>query len=141
MKHASLRLGAVAILVIGAAATFVAPGTSNAAAIVTINDLAEGVIPPPTIVDQPPDVPGIQNVVAGSEMITFTYDDLIPAGATRTRLLFLTEPGTGSPSDEFSWSVTLLSSVETARHGDRRRQRLRRTGQRDLALDTGRNFG
>jgi hypothetical protein len=113
MKHASLRLGAVAILVIGAAATFVAPGTSNAAAIITINDLAEGILPAPTIVDQPPDVPGIQNVVAGNEMISFTYDDLIPAGATRTRLLFLTEPGTSLPSDEFSWSVIEGSSVES----------------------------
>ena len=47
-------------LVLGA--TVLASTGSNAAAIITINDLAEGVLAPPTIADQPPDVPGIQNV-------------------------------------------------------------------------------
>jgi hypothetical protein len=113
MDRASLSLWAVAMLAVGSAAISIAPSASNAAAIITINDLADGVIPAPTIMDQPPGVPGIQNAVAGNEMISFTYDDLVPAGATRTRLLFLTEPGTSLPSDEFSWSVVLGSSIET----------------------------
>jgi hypothetical protein len=113
MKQSSLRLALVVTLVTGITAAFIVPSASNAAAIITINDLGEGIIPAPTIVGQPPGVPGIQNVVAGNEIISFTYDDLIPAATTRTRLLFLIEPFTSLLSDEFSWSVTEGSSVET----------------------------
>src|SRR4051794_23842662 len=104
---------AVSMLVVVSAATSIVPGSSNAAAVITINNVAGGVLPTPTIVDQPPDVPGIQNVVTGDGMVSFIYDDLVPAGATRTRLLFLTDPDTNLPSAEFSWSVVLGSSVET----------------------------
>jgi hypothetical protein len=112
MKCPFFRLCVVAVLTVVLTATFFSPRASGTTAVITIDDVVEGVLLLPTIIDQPPGVPGIENVVAGNEMITFTYDDLIPAAATRTRLLFLLEPGTGAPSDEFSWSVTLGSSLE-----------------------------
>jgi hypothetical protein len=82
------------------------------AATISIDDILDG---PPvlTAVDVPPDVPGIQNVISTPESISFTYDDLVPAASTRTRLVFLAEAGSGFASDEFSWSVVEDQSVET----------------------------
>jgi PEP-CTERM motif-containing protein len=120
VNHSSLSLLPIALLGIMSAGLSIAPRASNAAAIITIDDSVEGILPPPTIVDQPPGVPGIQNVVAGNDMMSFTYDDLVPAATTRTRLEFFFEQGVTPPSpgmsvlsDEFSWSVTAGSSVET----------------------------
>src|SRR4051812_48432425 len=105
MNRSALSFWAAAKLVVLLSWIFIVPSVADAATVITINDLVEGTLPPPTIVDQPPGVPGIQNVITGNEMLSFTYDDLVPAGATRTRLLFLIEPGTNLPSDEFRWSV------------------------------------
>jgi hypothetical protein len=116
----SICLWSINLLGIGSAGVSIAPRASNAAAIITINDSVEGILSAPTITDQPPGVPGIQNVVAGNDMISFTYDDLVPAATTRTRIEFFFEQGVTPPtpgmpvlSDEFSWSVTAGSSVET----------------------------
>jgi PEP-CTERM motif len=98
-------------LLLGVGLSLIASEPLNAATI-SIDDLLEG---PPvlTAVDIPPDVPGIQNVVSTSESISFTYDDLVPAETTRTRLVFLAEAGSNFASDEFSWGVVQDQSVET----------------------------
>jgi hypothetical protein len=84
VNPANLSLRLITMLAIVWSTVSVPPSAAYAAAIITINDLAEGVLPGPTVVGQPPDVPGIQNVVAGNEMLSFTYDDLPPCCMDRS---------------------------------------------------------
>jgi hypothetical protein len=108
-----MQVRTLTALALAVAISFLALEPINAAATISIDDLLDG---PPVLTSTgiPPGVPGIQNVVAGPESLSFTYDDLVLAGATRTRLLFLTDPGSISlASDEFSWSVVQDQSVET----------------------------
>jgi hypothetical protein len=75
-------------LALGAALSLLVSQPVNAAVTISIDELMDG---PPllTSVGIPPGVPGIHNVVATPESLSFTYDDLVLAATTRTRLLFL----------------------------------------------------
>jgi hypothetical protein len=90
-----MRIRAITVLAVGVGLEVLASKPVNAATIF-IDDLLDG---PPLLssINIPVGVPGIQNVVSNPESLTFTYDDLVVAGATRTRLLFLTDPDSGMP--------------------------------------------
>jgi PEP-CTERM motif-containing protein len=104
--------GAVISFTLGVGVSLLASEPVYAAATISIDDLLDG---PPvlTSVGIPAGVPGIQNIVATAESLSFTYDDLVVAGASRTRLVFLSEAESSFASDEFSWGVIEGQSVET----------------------------
>ncbi len=110
-RKRKMYIRAITVLAVSVGLEVLASKSVNAATI-SIDDLLDG---PPVLsfINIPVGVPGIQNVVSGPESLTFTYDDLVVAGATRTRLVFLTDPdSTSLASDEFSWSVVQGQSVE-----------------------------